>query len=83
MPNAALTFEELKALDKRVAEGPLSNVARDAAFGAFVGAVVGLLDGGVIGGAVKGAGAGAALSIVSHHWEKWLSDLEHDARGDT
>lgn len=79
---AALTFEELKALDKQVAEGPTSDVARDAVFGAFVGGVVGLFDGGLIDGAVKGALTGAALSFVSHHWAKWVSEVEHEARGE-
>lgn len=74
----ALTFEELKALDKRVAEGP--RVAQDAAFGAFVGGVVGLLDGGVIGGAFKGALTGAAVALVRHRYEQWLAENEHDGR---
>jgi len=74
----ALTFEELKTLDKRVSEGP--SVAQDAAFGAFVGGVVGMFDGGMFSGAFKGALTGAAVALVRHKYEQWLAENEHEGR---
>lgn len=74
----ALTFEELKALDKQVTEGP--RIAQDAAFGAFVGSVVGFFDGGFIDGAVKGALTGAAVALVRYKYQHWVAENEHDGR---